>query len=229
MKKIFALLLILTGFSAFSQMAINLDGSLPSASAMLDIKSIDKGLLIPRMTTSQRTAIAAPAEGLMVYDLTTGTFWFYKSATWTELTSSPSYWQPSGSNIYYSTGNVGIGDNTPASLFTVGNGDKFQIEGTKGKCHFVDDEASIRFPVTAGVNSPMIYMFTSGTQNTDRMIIGHSPGFPNWGIEYKDTTDVMFFRSSSGRKFSFELASGFMGIGTADPGFPLDLVGRSKD
>jgi hypothetical protein len=228
MKKIFALIIILTGFSAFSQVAINLDGSLPSASAMLDVKSIDKGLLIPRMTTAQRTAIAAPAEGLMVYDLTTGTFWFYKSATWTELTSSPSYWQPSGSNIYYPTGNVGIGDASPASLFTVGNGDKFQVEGTKGSAIFTDDEASIQFPLTSGVNKPMIYMFSSGTQNTDRMIIGHSPGFPSWGIEYKDTTDVMFFRSSSGRKFTFELPSGHMGIGTENPEFPLDIVGRAR-
>ncbi|MBK7212497.1 MAG: tail fiber domain-containing protein [Bacteroidales bacterium] len=228
MKKIFALLLILTGFNAFSQMAINLDGSLPSASAMLEIKSTDKGLLIPRMTSAQRTAIASPAEGLMVFDLTTGTFWFYKSAAWTELTSSSSSWQPSGSSIYYSTGNVGIGDATPASLLTVGDNDKFQVEGTKGSVSFNDDEASIRFPATAGINSPMIYMFSSGTQNTDRMIIGHSPGFPAWGIEYKDTTDVIYLRSSSGRKFAFELSSGHMGIGLENPSFPLDIVGRAR-
>jgi hypothetical protein len=228
MKKIFALLLILTGFCAFSQMAINLDGSLPLASSMLDIKSTDKGLLIPRMTSAQRIAIASPAEGLMVYDLTTGTFWFYKAPTWTELTSAPSYWQPAGSSIYYTTGNVGIGDASPASLFTVGNGDKFQVEGIKGSLTFNDDEASIQFPLTSGVNKPMIYMFSSGTQNTDRMVISHSPGFPSWGIEYKDTTDVFFFRSSSGRRFSFELSSGHMGIGTDNPAYPLDIVGRAR-
>ena len=228
MKKIFTLLLILTGFGAFSQMAINLDGSLPSASAMLDIKSTDKGLLIPRMSSAQRIAIASPAEGLMVFDITTGTFWFYKSATWTELTSAPSYWQNAGSSIYYSTGSVGIGDATPASLLTVGNGDKFQVEGIRGSVTFNDDEASIQFPLTSGVNKPMIYMFSSGTQNTDRMVISHSPSYPTWGIEYKDTTDVMYFRSYLSRMFAFELSSGHMGIGIENPSFPLDILGRAR-
>ena len=71
MKKISLLLLSIAAFTtqAISQsVAINTDASLPNASAILDIKSITKGLLIPRMTTVQRTAIAAPAKGLIVFD-----------------------------------------------------------------------------------------------------------------------------------------------------------------
>ena len=51
--------------------AINTDGSPANTSSILDIKSINKGLLIPRMTSVQRIAIAAPANGLMVFDITT--------------------------------------------------------------------------------------------------------------------------------------------------------------
>ena len=65
--------------------SINNDGTLPAASAMLDVKSTSKGILIPRMTTAERVAIAAPANGLMVFDVTTNTFWFYKSGAWTQL------------------------------------------------------------------------------------------------------------------------------------------------
>ncbi len=53
------------------------------ASAVLDIKSTDKGLLIPRLTEIQRTGIASPATGLMVYQ-TDGTagFYYYDGAMW---------------------------------------------------------------------------------------------------------------------------------------------------
>ena len=57
------------------RVAISSDGSAPNASAMLDIKSTTSGLLVPRMTTTQRTAIPSPATGLIVYDLDTNTFW----------------------------------------------------------------------------------------------------------------------------------------------------------
>lgn len=67
---------------------INNDNSVPASSAMLDVKSTSKGILIPRMTTAQRNAIVTPANGLMVYDITTSTFWFYKNTTWTEVTGN---------------------------------------------------------------------------------------------------------------------------------------------
>lgn len=59
----------------------------PNASAMLDVESTTKGLLTPRMTSAERTAISNPANGLLVYDTTENAFYFYKSATWTKLDS----------------------------------------------------------------------------------------------------------------------------------------------
>ncbi|MBI5858996.1 MAG: tail fiber domain-containing protein [Sphingobacteriales bacterium] len=68
----------------------------PNASAQLDISSTTKGMLVPRMTTAQRTAIAAPANGLLVFDNTTNSFWFYNSAAWTEMLSSSTGWGLTG-------------------------------------------------------------------------------------------------------------------------------------
>lgn len=47
-----------------------------------------------------------------------------------DQSSSGSLWTLSGSNIYRNSGNVGIGDTTPLSLLTVGNGDLFQVNST---------------------------------------------------------------------------------------------------
>lgn len=65
--------------------AINETGALPHASAMLDVQSTTKGLLVPRMTAAQKSAIAAPATGLMVYQ-TDGTagYYFFNGVSWTQ-------------------------------------------------------------------------------------------------------------------------------------------------
>ncbi|MCH2045991.1 MAG: hypothetical protein MK212_17885, partial [Saprospiraceae bacterium] len=54
---------------AYTQgVGINNDGTDPDASAILDIKSTTQGLLIPRMTSTQRDAIGTPATSLMIYN-----------------------------------------------------------------------------------------------------------------------------------------------------------------
>jgi len=66
--------------------AINRDGLRADPSSMLDVKSTDGGVLIPRMSSTQRAAITSPAKGLLVFDNTSNTFWYYKTGTgWTEI------------------------------------------------------------------------------------------------------------------------------------------------
>ena len=68
MNKIIFLFFLLLVSIAHSQVGINTNS--PDPSAMLDIDSVDKGLLTPRMTTAQRDAITSPATGLLVFDTT---------------------------------------------------------------------------------------------------------------------------------------------------------------
>jgi hypothetical protein len=77
------------GSNLFSQnIAITDDDAYSAnASAMLDVKSISKGLLIPRLTTSQRTSITSPATGLLVFDTNLNGFYFYNGTAWTNLSS----------------------------------------------------------------------------------------------------------------------------------------------
>ena len=121
-----ALLLLFYCLPAIAQsFAINTDGSDANASALLDVKSITKGLLIPRMTLINRNVIAAPATGLMIYqtDNTPG-FYYYDGTAWVIVISSTNnLWLQSGANIYNSnTGNVGIGTSTPLARLHVSDG-----------------------------------------------------------------------------------------------------------
>lgn len=67
MKKVFCLILCLSGITLL-QAQVGINTSTPNSSAALDITSTDKGILIPRMTTSQKIAITNPASGLLIYD-----------------------------------------------------------------------------------------------------------------------------------------------------------------
>jgi Head domain of trimeric autotransporter adhesin len=135
MKKITGLLiciLLLQHFSATAQsFAINTTGAAAHASAILDVTSINKGLLIPRLTTAQRTAIASPAKGLMVYDSTLKSFYFHDGLAWQQISAdSNNLWRKNGNDIYNSnTGNVGIGISTPLSFLHV-KGSFFIIDST---------------------------------------------------------------------------------------------------
>jgi uncharacterized protein (TIGR02145 family) len=80
------LFLLLTAVTGLSQnVGINADGSAPDNSAMLDVKSTDKGLLIPRMTIAQRNAIASPPDGLIIFCTdfgTNGSLNVYSNGAW---------------------------------------------------------------------------------------------------------------------------------------------------
>ncbi len=85
MKKRFILLsaFSLFCFASYSQsLGINTDGSPAHASAILDVKSTEKGFLSPRMTTIQRDAIASPAAGLEIYNTTTNTKNVFNGTSW---------------------------------------------------------------------------------------------------------------------------------------------------
>jgi len=63
-------------------------GGSPASSAKLDISSTSKGVLLPRMTTTQINAIASPANGLLVYNTTLNKLCVYENGTWKQVTTT---------------------------------------------------------------------------------------------------------------------------------------------
>ena len=87
MKSLLAIALFVSMaiFSQAQNVGINSTGDTPDPSAMLDVSSTTKGILIPRMIKAQREAIASgsPAIGLLVYQ-TDGTagYYYFNGTAW---------------------------------------------------------------------------------------------------------------------------------------------------
>ena len=124
MKKFFIILLFISTLLECSSqnIGINETGATPHPSAMLDVSATTKGILVPRMSTAERTAISSPAKGLLVFDNDVSSFWFFNGTVWTELSSgsSTNFWTPNGTDITNTnSGKVGIGTSTPISKLSV--------------------------------------------------------------------------------------------------------------
>lgn len=110
--------------------SINADGAIPDNSAMLDISDTTRGMLIPRLTIIQRNAVSNPATGLLIFQTDSDSGFYFNNGipstpNWTRLKTDgdSSFWSKKDSNLYFNTGNVGIGIDTAQDLLHLyGNG-----------------------------------------------------------------------------------------------------------
>lgn len=65
--------------------AIGARGSAPSPAAIIDLWAKDKGLLFPRMSTSQRDAISAPPNGLVIYNESIDLLQIRRAGVWSNV------------------------------------------------------------------------------------------------------------------------------------------------
>jgi hypothetical protein len=81
-KYLFLMLLLVTFQTVSSQIGIGTAN--PNVSSVLDVSSTSKGLLVPRMTSTDRDSISQPAKGLLIYNLTEGGFNYF-DAGWQDF------------------------------------------------------------------------------------------------------------------------------------------------
>ena len=109
----------------------------PDASAILDLTSSNKGFLVPRMPSAQRTTIAGPAKGLMVYDTDSNCTFFYTGSAWQNMCVSTgggkidSVYYSSNGTITVVDGNGASKTTTLSGWLTTGN------QGTSAATNFV--------------------------------------------------------------------------------------------
>lgn len=113
LRLLMATLLAVAATGLFAQVAINTNGAPPAGNALLDLQSPNRGLLVPRMTSTQRVSLSnnAPGpfittlDGLLVYQTdsvgqTPRGYYYYDASTptigWRHLAWGPDLWQLGG-------------------------------------------------------------------------------------------------------------------------------------
>lgn len=130
---VFFLITALPHLASSQSLSINTDGSTADASAMLDVKSFTKGLLIPRMSRTERNAITTPATGLIIFQNapdSTG-FYYYNGTAWTMLLAASNaesqFWKTRGNaGTSAITNFIGTTDNVPL-VFKVNNIERMRL------------------------------------------------------------------------------------------------------
>jgi len=137
-KFIFPVFIAGIAYLQINAQSIGIGTTSPNASAMLDVQSTSKGILIPKMTQAQRAAIATPATGLLVFQTDNTPGFYYNSGTpavpvWTLLSSTAnSAWSIAGNSGINAANNfLGTTDNHPLN-FRVNNLSAGQLNPANG-------------------------------------------------------------------------------------------------
>lgn len=87
-KEIFYSICLLVLFSITAEAQVGVGTITPDPSAQLDVTSSSKGLLVPRMSFSDRNLIGSPATGLLIYQTNnTPGFYYYNGSAWVPFIS----------------------------------------------------------------------------------------------------------------------------------------------
>lgn len=219
MKKYFLAVIGILLSGLIMAQSVGINNTSPHSSAILDVKSSTKGMLVPRTSTTSRNAITNPANGLLLYDTTTAGFWFYNGIQWTSLSSgnSGSPWLTSNSDIYSgNTGNIGIGTFIPAEKLTVQT-----LNNSMGISHRGENGnilATSMGGTSAGIGTfshTNMRIFCNGISRlfigetngyiglgtsapSNKLQIGDTPGFANYDLAIGNGAQGMVFQQNGG-------------------------------
>jgi len=196
MKKLFNIVVsivvvfpLLTTSRLAAQVAVNTTGAVANSTAMLDVSSSNKGLLIPRMTSQEREAIQNPAIGLLVYQTDYPDGFYYRGLWgWENLTTVNGSWGlkgNAGTNPYQDF----IGTTDAQDLgFRVNNGYKLKIT-PKGQLETYGTGLSVFLGFMAGSNDDLT--------NNKNVFVGCSAGNKNTSGEYNSAVGFGSMENSS--------------------------------
>ena len=220
MKNLIILSFLIFSFSSvFSQVAINTSGNPPDGSAMLDISAANKGILIPRM--ADPTVISGPATGLMVYNTSTNSFWYYNGSAWTQIAAG------GGSGTLdeaYDWGGAGAGRIITADAGAV------EINNGSNAAHFINSSDVANF--TNG--SDVVSLVTTGnsvatitTSSKERALTLTNSNATSYGLYAENSnTGVAIYGEVTNTSNQYSAIEGVANYGTTTAGvYPSGVSG----
>ncbi len=178
----------------------------PDPSAVLDVYSTTKGMLVPRMTTDQRLAIQTPANGLLVYDTDIKSFCYYDGSKglWKILTTPDFNYTDQG---FYTEGTTrwGVGTSRLNAKLTV-QGDStlgdtipiFEVKNAEGKTILAVYNNGVRIYVEQGTTKGVPYGFAVGGYSSTKQ-----DDIEPYLLVTKDSTRVYFNNTAKGVPYGF--------------------------
>ncbi len=119
------------------------------------------------------------------------------------LTGGTLLWNSGAITVNVQNGLFTVQLNAPATVWT--GADRF-LEIQVGSTTL---SPRVRINPTPYANTAtLLNMFQSGTTNPDRMVITHSPGFTDWGLQYRDSDDSFHFLGGGVSMFRVGLFDG---------------------
>jgi len=111
------LIVLLCHIAIAQNIGINDSGAQPDYSAILDVSSPDKGILIPRLNATQISILNSPADGLLVYNTDDGKIYIYRSLSlhWTAINLGPETITPIPTVLNPATGEIWMDRNLGAA------------------------------------------------------------------------------------------------------------------
>lgn len=146
---------------------IGADSFTPDASAILELRSNNSGLLMPRLTQSQRNSISSPAEGLLMYqtDNTPG-FYYYDGSAWETFGSGSAddFGDHTAEENIHLNGNWLSGDGDEEGVFVSDNGNVGVMVGNPTAAFHTG--GTVRHEVLAGAGNRMVVADAQGNLTT---------------------------------------------------------------
>ncbi|MDK2771946.1 MAG: tail fiber domain-containing protein [Flavobacterium sp.] len=177
MKKNCSLVLFLLLLSCVSFAQVGIGVAPPHSSAMLEVNSTVSGVLIPRMTQAQRTAIVSPSTGLLVYQTNGASgFWYYNGTTWTTFGSTG--WSLTGDAGTNPTTNfLGTTDNQDFVIAT-NNNERVRVQAD-GDVGIGQTNPTTKLHITG--TSP-VFRYQNGTEAVNKVLTSDANGYATWGV-----------------------------------------------
>lgn len=222
----FLLAFLLLSKIAFSQnVSINETGATANSSAMLDVSSSTKGILIPRLSTTAKNAITSPSTGLLVFDIDLNSFSYFDGDSWVTISTPKSGWNVLG-NSSTTAGTNFIGTTDAIDFVAKTNNIERLRISSAGNLGIGNPSPNAPLQFANVVANRKVVLFENTNNDHQFLGFGINGSILRYQVDQASANHV--FYAGSGTSSSNELfriqGNGNVGIGISTPNAPLQFA-----